>query len=376
MNTILQNHILKTNKNLDSIEEVDLLIVGAGVGGLELAYQINEKWKSTNKTMLLVDQADYVGGRIRTVYDKYKGKSISYEAGAARFNNNHKSLLSVIKRCGLSNDKIKIPSYWEFRPTEKYKKEREKIKFENVEELLKDLVKYYSNPKYQTYLKGVTLYEACYDLYGPKVAKFLKHSYSYYSEIHVFNGNNAIRSLSNDLSETNQFYILKNGLSQVPICTALDIIKNKNNSIGLNIQVRTWNFNKKLDVFEVVLFNLNTETKYKIKCKNLVLATDGKQIRRWKSQLEKIQPKILDVISHVTSQPLLRTYVIYDSKWFKNYGKVVTDGLVKYIIPVNPSIGLIMISYTDGEYCRKMMRHIADGTQLEAIYESLKENIS
>ncbi len=32
-----------------------------------------------------------------------------------------------------------------------------------------------------------------------------------------------------------------------------------------------------------------------------------------------------------------------------------------------------MISYTDGEYCRKMMKHIEDGTQLEAIYESLKE---
>ena len=32
-----------------------------------------------------------------------------------------------------------------------------------------------------------------------------------------------------------------------------------------------------------------------------------------------------------------------------------------------------MISYTDGEYVRKMMRHINDGTQEDAIYKSLKE---
>ena len=87
--------------------------------------------------------------------------------------------------------------------------------------------------------------------------------------------------------------------------------------------------------------------------------------------IKTINPKILDVASHVTSQPLLRTYVIYDSKWFKNYGKVVTDGLVKYIIPIDYSIGLIMISYTDGVYANRMVKHINEGTQLEAIYESL-----
>ena len=112
---------------------------------------------------------------------------------------------------------------------------------------------------------------------------------------------------------------------------------------------------------------------FKIKAINLVLATNGKEISRWREQLRTINPKILDVMSHVTSQPLLRIYAIYESKWFKKYGKVVTDGLVKYIIPINPDIGLIMISYTDGEYVRKMMRHIQDGTQEEAIYESLKE---
>ena len=119
----------------------------------------------------------------------------------------------------------------------KYKKEREQIQFKDVEELLKALVDYYDKPKHREYLKGVTLFEACRDLFGLSVAKFLKHSYGYYSEIHVFNGNNAIRSLKNDLSETNQFYILKNGLSQVPACQAIQFIGNKNCFLSLNTQV-------------------------------------------------------------------------------------------------------------------------------------------
>ena len=373
MNKEINTHSKKTRNNLSSITDIDLLVVGAGVSGLELAHQTSTKWSNSDKTILVVDQADYVGGRVRTVNDTYKGKKISFEAGAARFNSHHKSLISVITRCGLKKNMVKIPSYWEFRPTEKYKKEREKVPFKDIEELLEKLIKHYDKPKYRKYLKGVTLYEACRDLFGTSVAKFLKHSYGYYSEIHVFNGNNSIRSLKNDLSETNQFYILGGGLAQVPICQATSFISKKNCLLSLKTQVKGWKYNKTTKRFEVTLFDLENNKKYTVNCLNLVLGTDGKQLKRWRTQLQTISPKILDVMSHVTSQPLLRTYVIYDSKWFKNYGKVVTDSLVKYIIPIDYSIGLIMISYTDGEYCRKMMKHIEEGTQLEAIYESLKE---
>ena len=55
---------------------------------------------------------------------------------------------------------IKIPSYWEFRATDKYKKEREKVPFKDVEELLEKLVDYYDKPKHRKYLKTVTLFEA------------------------------------------------------------------------------------------------------------------------------------------------------------------------------------------------------------------------
>ena len=374
MNSEIKSNYENTLKNLKNIDSVELLIVGAGVGGLEVAYQQGNNFKDSK--ILVVDQADYVGGRVRSVHDTYKGKSFSYEAGAARFNNNHKTLLGVIKRCGLNKNIVKIPSFWEFRPTDKFKKEASKMPFKDVEELLQKLIEHFNHSKYKNYLKNTTLFEACRDLYGQKVADYLRHAYSYYSEIKVFNGNNAIRSLNNDLSEQNQFYILGGGLAQVPICQATQFIKtgtNENRMLSLKTQVRTWKYDESEGCFIVNLFNLESGEMIKMKATNLVLATNGKEIRRWREQLRTITPKILDVMSHVTSQPLLRTYAIYDSKWFKKYGKVVTDGLVKYIIPIDYKLGLIMISYTDGEYARKMMRHIEDGTQEEAIYESLKE---
>jgi len=359
----------------------DILIIGAGVGGLELGFtKANDfKKEKCGANIAIIDQSDYVGGRVRSVNDTFQGKKISYEAGAARFNNNHKSLLSVINRCGLKNKMIKIPSFWEFRPTDNYKTKWDKIPFENVEELLSELVKYYNKPKHRSYLRNKTLYEACRDLYGYSIAEYLKNSYSYYSEIKVFNGLNAIRSLTNDLSEQNQFYILGGGLAQVPQCQAkqfLDVSNNNpkiNTFISLKTQAHGWKYDEKTKLFEITILDLESETKYKVYTKNLVFAVDGKSLSRWKNQLKTIQPKIIDIMKHVTSQPLLRTYAIYKSKWFAKYGKVVTDGLVKYVIPIDPKIGLIMISYTDGEYVRKMMRHINDGTQEEAIYKSLKE---
>ena len=139
------------------------------------------------------------------------------------------------------------------------------------------------------------------------------------------------------------------------------------------MQVDAWKYNATQDIFTLNVLNMDTEQHFNISSTNLVLAVDGKAIQKWRNQLNSINPRINNVLRHVTSQPLMRTYAIYDSVWFKNYGKVVTDELVKYIIPIDYKIGLVMISYTDGEYVRKMMKFIENGTQKAAIYKSLKE---
>jgi monoamine oxidase len=38
--------------------------------------------------------------------------------------------------------------------------------------------------------------------------------------------------------------------------------------------------------------------------------------------------------------------------WFSGLAKMITNDAVRYIIPVNPAKGMVMISYTDGEEAR------------------------
>ena len=175
---------------------------------------------------------------------------------------------------------------------------------------------------------------------------------------------------------------MNGGYSQIATHLSQDYLNsvNKHNSklnpnrlLSLRTQVKSWSYNPEAKKFKIKIVSLESGDSKIILCDNLVLAVDGKVIRSWKKQLSQLNPKITNVLNAVSPQPLLRTYAIYDSKWFKKYGKIVTDGLVKFIIPIDYKLGLIMISYTDGEYVKKMMRYIENGTQEDAIYTNLKE---
>jgi monoamine oxidase len=71
--------------------------------------------------------------------------------------------------------------------------------------------------------------------------------------------------------------------------------------------------------------------------------------------LKKITlPFVLPVLKHLAMEPLVRIYAVFplqhgnpSKPWFPST-KVVTDGPLRYIIPINPKQGTIMISYTEG----------------------------
>ena len=57
----------------------DVIIVGGGISGLYTAYRICNQFP--DKTVLLLESSDELGGRIRTQYEK----GFQVEKGAARF---------------------------------------------------------------------------------------------------------------------------------------------------------------------------------------------------------------------------------------------------------------------------------------------------
>ena len=79
----------------------DFILIGGGISSLNLALKIKQK-------ILIIEKNDYFGGRIRTIYKNKLG----YEAGAARFNNNHIKLIQLLKKYKLYKNILKIPSEW------------------------------------------------------------------------------------------------------------------------------------------------------------------------------------------------------------------------------------------------------------------------
>ncbi len=66
------------------------------------------------------------------------------------------------------------------------------------------------------------------------------------------------------------------------------------------------------------------------------------------------------VLSYLQTAPLLRCYAIFDTHkgpvWFSDMTRVVTPARPRYILPMNPAQGTIMISYTDGDDTKEYMR--------------------
>jgi hypothetical protein len=57
-------------------------------------------------------------------------------------------------------------------------------------------------------------------------------------------------------------------------------------------------------------------------------------------------------------EPLLRVYAIFPTSpnaWFADLPKLSTDSPLRFIIPINPKSGVIMISYTDGKDAKYFM---------------------
>tara|TARA_B110001469_G_C9619233_1_gene308502 strand:- start:265 stop:1503 length:1239 start_codon:yes stop_codon:yes gene_type:complete len=314
---------------------MDYTIVGCGISGLNIGIKLLEKYSTKN--VIIYEKSSYIGGRIYTNKPKINGKTIKYEAGAARFNKNHVNVISLLKKYNLDSKIIEIPTKTKVVFTKKITSSY----VDNVDELLEKLFKHTFT---KHYLQSKVLYDVIIDIYDKQTADFLKHSYPYYSEICITNAYDALRLLKVDLNNNQKFYILNGGLSQL-------IQKMKQAFVSLGGKIK---LNHMLSNLEIInesfhcYFKCDSNTITKTS-NNVILACDGLNIQKMRF-LKHF--KIDSLTQSVKVEPLLRIYAIYNKIWFKDLPKIVSNEKIKYIIPINEKTGLIMISYTDGKNAR------------------------
>jgi len=286
-------------------------IIGGGISGLYCALELSNKHNVT-----LLDERDYLGGRILT--------ENHLELGAARFNDNHILLLNLIKRYNLTI--VPIPKNQDFILYEK-----EPYTYKNIHNAIDSCIK---NLIHKTIiddnLRQITFYQHCVNSIGSFETNLLVSIFGYYTEFKELNAYDAIQTFKEDFI-SKQYYVLKEGLSELCIRMSNEIIKN-GSTIYTNEKV--------IDVIDNKIITL----KRTLNVDKIIFCTKAKQLNEF-----QILKPIHKYFNSLYEAPLLRIYAKYNNIWFKDINRTTTNNILRHIIPIDKKNGIIMVSYTDGK---------------------------
>ena len=319
---------------MSDVPSYDVIIVGGGMAGLYALQLLHQKKKELR--ILILDDRNYWGGRVITHQRPF------YEIGGARFNDNHHLLLSLLKQYKCHT--LPIPNESVFLHQ---MKDNTMVPYYNVNQTLGDIMmniqkksKQYSKHTIQQHTLKSWIDFLSKDT---KLSMKIKDIFGYDSEITKMNAYDALQSFERDFV-SNSFYILREGFSE--LCKRMyETHKTKTNITfcGQSL-VTTIKRDKKGDMLYVV----GTQNGSYFRSKDVICAMKAEQLRAF-----PLFNPIKKDLSHIYSAPLLRIYAKYPLRqgkpWFHDMPKIVTNALVRQIIPIDPSKGLIMISYTDGQ---------------------------
>tara|TARA_Y100000591_G_C21823265_1_gene694951 strand:+ start:143 stop:1696 length:1554 start_codon:yes stop_codon:yes gene_type:complete len=297
----------------------DYIIVGGGISGLFMTYKLSQ----TGKDILLIESTNRLGGRLLTKQEQ----GVQFELGAARISSKHSKVMSLLKECKLDKDLIQLPDKIN------YKIKGPKINFYSLVNDLVEGSKLYT----KQYLQSINLLQLCIDVLGQPYAELLQKMLGYDSEFIHLNAHYAIKTYKKDLFSSNHFYVLKHGFSSL-VKKLENSLKEKDN-VTIKLDTRVTDVGK-----NHVMINKQKRFGGTILCCLPYYPL---------SQLPKF--KDLPEVNSVSPIPLIRIYAKYPKDesgkvWFHNLKRTITDNYIRHIIPIDYDNGLIMISYTDGDY--------------------------
>ncbi len=343
---------------------IDYLVVGAGVAGTYTALELSKK---KDKSVLLIEKSNRVGGRLKTSQVE---KDISLEAGAARFSNLHVKLVKLIKTLGLDDKKIKITSDTKFIP---YRKVYKNLPFETVEELMNDLVKKANRLPKKTQMT-FTFVSFCEKVYGKEATDFLVNAFAYYGRIKYMNLHDVVRSLNDYINYKVQFYILAGGLQQVAL-RCVEEMKKNGGRLNLNAELCDFTYNDNEKLYQVLVDKKGKQTK--ILCHHLILAIPKEFLEKVK--YFKIDAELMKLVKTVRPYELMRVYARYPvpkngKVWFHDLpGKFTTNNKLRFVIQIDQKKGTIMIAYPNADYTKYWKKVDNENKMEETLNKHIKE---
>ena len=309
------------------------VIVGAGIAGLWLAEKMVAAGVPPTSIQIL-EKYNYIGGRIVSHPD-------GYEIGAGRIHHSHRRILALIRKAGQDITPIASRLGWHAAPA------RDGAPVPIVTNMFDVIFAVAIEPLLNRLPAATTATHTVRQLLtktiGPAATDDLLEKYPYRAETEMLRADIALQALSADgeMGSNAGFYTVRGGLGGV-VRKMADALRAAGVSIKLNTTVQ--NVRPLLDAGGYRVFHTGQHGPSHTDAARVILATHISAIRAFRS----IRSAFAPVLRHLTMEPLTRIYARYPTPaWFADLPKLVTPGPLRYVIPINPATGLIMISYTD-----------------------------
>ena len=302
----------------------DICIIGAGIAGLYCARELHRKLPQAK--ICILEKWKEVGGRCYTFHTTVDGLKVSWEAGAGRIHNSHHQVMALLKEYSI--DTIPISDEIDWR-TLKTPGIAEPINFMQIFDNLG--VSQLSEES----LESMTIKQILEKTMGPKKSKDLINRYEYRSELDTLKASNALYSLTHELGNHKGFCIIKGGFSVLIDKMKADIPK-----VDILLE------HEMLDIKKEETYVISVKSKKPIHAKKVIVTIPRNAL----AEIPCFQG--LPILEQVKMRPLVRMYAVFpvgpDGVWFAGMNKFVCDLPIRYVIPIDPTKGTIMISYTDG----------------------------
>ena len=312
----------------------DVIIVGAGIAGLRVG--IETLTKSPTLRCCILEKYKYTGGRVVTYHKELpKVGALQWENGAGRISISHKKVLKLLKKYDLT-----------------FKHISQEQNFNNKKNRFTELLPIFLQPLEslpREVLQVHTLKQLLHKVWGAHAREFYIQ-FPYYSEIQVLRADIALESFRSEMQSTAGFGQCKEGLSEL-IKNMVKEFESLGGSIIQNTEVTAIS-----PQMELLCQNTNVADSKKTFRTNMCIIA----LHRDAVQLIK-GINTMPILKKLKMQPLLRMYAVFPVKkgvsWFTCIEKTVTDNPLRYVIPIDPAKGVIMISYTEGKDALYWMNH-------------------
>lgn len=379
----------------------DITIIGGGMTGLYLLYQIVRKRMNQKGiqpiTIGLYEKNNYFGGRIYTERVKVTrdGKPTSYkfECGAGRFCEKHHLFIQLLQELGLytpenigkSTAVVKfVPStgYRDGSPEAAVAKKSPYVYVNKVIQYAREKGDYNllssteSSERLQRRAKrGVVSdngkvvrtrskimdysfieYALKYRILSGAEVKYLTDSFGYVGEVESMNAFNAIHMFSTDLNQKYKYYSLRKGMDQIPKKMIQFIHQNKRPEDRIVIHrgalIEKISWDRGAGIFDLMVSKGNGNGKggksAGFQSRKVYCAIQRSALLR----LPIFRP-IRDDLRAIDPKPLCRVYMVFNkehSGWIGGLGKITSNNRCRYLIPLDAKKGSVMISYTDSRF--------------------------